>query len=244
MKIDYAHGCSAQHTPGIACKHGPCCFDCIAPRCLGAKTTASWRLPKAQHSSTTPEHGTPPHIVEGARNLMGGIDLDPASSAFWNKRVRAKKFYTEKDDGLAQPWKGRVFLNPPGDRSGKLVQAFWLRLVEHYFADQIEQAIWVGFSVEQFVTLQGIKDTEGATGWIPSPLTFPTLIPSRRLHYQVKTGRTSKRSTNPPHASYITWLPPRWRLKGATVQPSEWNERMNNRFADEVGYLGTIARST
>lgn len=165
----------------------------------------------AKHSSKTAEHGTPAHIIEHARNLMGGIDLDPASSAMWNRRVKAHRYYTAKDDGLVWPWKGRVFLNPPGDKSGLLVRAFWKRLLEHYLSGSIDQAMWVGFSLEQFVTLQDLRmDPTLSYLRLPIPLDYPTLIPRRRLHYRKKIGpNTSKRSANPPHASYLTWLPPR-----------------------------------
>ena len=46
------------------------------------------------------------------------FDLDPCSPGrrHW---VPARKVYTKRDDGLAQPWRGLVFMNPPfGDRHG------------------------------------------------------------------------------------------------------------------------------
>jgi hypothetical protein len=189
---------------------------------------------KAQHTSKTAEHGSPPHIIEHARRLMGGIDLDPASSEFWNGRVRATRYFDEASDGLVQPWAGRVFLNPPSGASGQMVKAFWIRLVEHYLSGAVTQAIWVGFSLEQFVTLQGIGERDMTTlerTMLDSPLAYPTLIPSRRLHYQERKGRarTSTRSENPPHASYVTWLPP----------PGP-----HGRFHEECGYLGAIVRTT
>lgn len=109
---------------------------------------------KAEFSSATPEHYTPRDIVERARWVMGGIDLDPASCAYANRTVGAGKFYTEADDGLVQPWFGRVFCNPPGDRSGKLPVRFWKRLAEHVGTGLVREFTWVAFNISQLRTLQ------------------------------------------------------------------------------------------
>jgi hypothetical protein len=53
-------------------------------------------------------------LVDSAHLLMGGIDLDPASSEMANTYVNAKNFYTVMDDGLNdQDWHGSVYLFPP-----------------------------------------------------------------------------------------------------------------------------------
>lgn len=60
---------------------------------------------------------TPPSIFE-ALNVT--FDLDPCSPGpgHW---VPARKIYTKEDDGLAQPWDGFVFMNPPfGGRNGHI----------------------------------------------------------------------------------------------------------------------------
>ena len=57
---------------------------------------------------------TPPDLVESAHTLMGGIDLDPASSRAAQEFVQADQFFTPQDDGLnCQQWHGKVYLFPP-----------------------------------------------------------------------------------------------------------------------------------
>lgn len=146
--------------------------------------------PLAFHSSATPEHGTPIEVIEASRRLLHSIDLDPASSRDFNARVMADRYYTAETDGLKHPWHGRVFVNPPGDRRGKLVKEFWAKLLWEYYHGRTTEAVWVGFSLEQLVSLQRLEG-------VRHPLQFPTCIPERRL----KFGGNS-----PTHGNYITYV--------------------------------------
>jgi DNA N-6-adenine-methyltransferase (Dam) len=96
-------------------------------------------LPMAVHySSATPEWYTPPHIVQLAVDFFDEIDLDPCSNSHEAPNVPAGQVYTEEDDGLAQPWFGRVWLNPPyGDAIGAWVK----KLHDDYQSGAIEAAI-------------------------------------------------------------------------------------------------------
>lgn len=62
------------------------------------------------------EYFTPPAIIEAARQVMGWIDLDPASSEKANKIIKAGKIYTIEDDGLSHQWFGNIWLNHPFGR--------------------------------------------------------------------------------------------------------------------------------
>jgi phage N-6-adenine-methyltransferase len=48
-----------------------------------------------------------------ARQVLGKIDIDPASNAFANQTVQATTYYTKEDDGLSKEWQGKMWLNPP-----------------------------------------------------------------------------------------------------------------------------------
>ena len=65
------------------------------------------------HNSGENEWYTPPAYIKAARNVMDGIDCDPASSETANKIVQATVYHTIEDNGLMQPWTGRVWMNPP-----------------------------------------------------------------------------------------------------------------------------------
>ena len=53
---------------------------------------------------------TPQWLADQLAAEFGAFDLDPAASP---DNAKAPVFFTEADDGLSQPWKGRVWLNPP-----------------------------------------------------------------------------------------------------------------------------------
>lgn len=77
------------------------------------------------------EYATPRWIVRDlARTLPtdGALfDLDPASGA--EHKPLARERYTPEDDGLAQPWHGYVWLNPPwsSEANDGRMKATWLR---------------------------------------------------------------------------------------------------------------------
>jgi len=174
----------------------------------------------ARHSSDSPEWFTPRPLVEAAREVLGGIDLDPASHAEANKIIQAGRIYDERANGLRRPWSGRVFLNPPGG----LVAEFWHRLIDAWDGrdgQKITAAIWIGFSIEQLQTLQGYD--------VRSPLAFPLCIPERRIPFVESSAKRElrrqaleeenrgrrreglelkkwKEAAAPSHANYVTYI--------------------------------------
>lgn len=86
-----------------------------------------------------PEWYTPDEYLDAARKALGEIDLDPASSAIAQERVKAKKYYTLEQDGLSKPWAGRVFLNPP--YSSDLVGRFTGQLCESLDSGGVTAAV-------------------------------------------------------------------------------------------------------
>jgi hypothetical protein len=95
--------------------------------------------PHVAHNSGENEWYTPAEYIEAARKVMGGIDLDPASSARANEIVQATKFYTKDDSGLTQPWFGRVWMNPPYSRD--LLWPFCERLCDQYAEGHVDEAV-------------------------------------------------------------------------------------------------------
>lgn len=74
--------------------------------------------------------GTPPHIIESARKVMGSIDVDPASNDKAQQTVKAGVHYTEGNSGLDHRWIGNVWLNPPYGRG--LAKPFINWLVDNF----------------------------------------------------------------------------------------------------------------
>ena len=65
------------------------------------------------NNSGNNEWYTPQKYIDSAKVIMGEIDLDPASSKIANDRIKAKKYYSARDNGLSKKWTGKVWMNPP-----------------------------------------------------------------------------------------------------------------------------------
>lgn len=77
---------------------------------------------------------TPRDIVDLARKILNGIDLDPFSCEEANLIIGAKRIFTKEDSAFQNEWKARsVFINPPYSRGicqraiSKLIHEFRIR---------------------------------------------------------------------------------------------------------------------
>lgn len=76
-----------------------------------------------QRTVSSDEWYTPKEIVDA----LGVFDLDPCAP---NRHFyTARECFTKIEDGLKQPWRGRVWCNPPYSR--KLIVPFIRKMAEH-----------------------------------------------------------------------------------------------------------------
>lgn len=152
-----------------------------------------------QHSSRSDGWQTPPAILQKVHELLGVIDLDPASDILANKNVGAAQFLTKEDDGLQHPWQGEtIFINPPGGKlNGKSNTAlFWSKLMKHRDRGHLKHAIFLAFSIEALQTTQnkGCK----------SIAEFPFCVPSSRIKF---VSPDNKELQSPSHSNMIIYVP-------------------------------------
>jgi phage N-6-adenine-methyltransferase len=102
-----------------------------------------WAVNEEQTRGTTGtgenEWFTPKQYIKLARDVLGTIDLDPASSEKAQKVVKAEKYFTKDDSGLENEWKGRVWLNPP--YAQPLISEFVTKLITEVSVGRVSEAI-------------------------------------------------------------------------------------------------------
>jgi len=84
----------------------------LVPKGQGAAFYGSTAL-----SSGWDAWASPQEFLDRLYEALGApVDLDPCSPGRTRCRVLAAAHYTEDDDGLRLPWRGRVYMNPPYGR--------------------------------------------------------------------------------------------------------------------------------
>ena len=191
-------------------------------------------------SSKSQDWGSPSAIADPCRDFLGGFDLDPASSKRHNKRIKASWIFTEKEDGLAQPW-----CLPNGDPA-----SFWsnppygqLAAGEQPpgFAEGIRNrpGIWVQKvlkELEEGRVSRGFMLLHAKVGddWFRPLYRFPVCL-MKRIRFvpppdQPKTvigkdGKEKKWVNSPSHPGALTYV--------TNEGPSVWP-----RLIEELGHLG------
>lgn len=163
---------------------------------------------------------TDPRILASARDVLGAIDLDPASSPIANENVKAARYFTRADDGLSRPWKGRVWMNHPFGIAEKACDpavtgractkgicakrgwhqrkdyggnAGWVRkLVDAHVSGDVTAAICICFA-------------SMSEAWFRPLLAYPQCFPHGRVNYFAPEG---KRVEGVTKGSVITYLGP------------------------------------
>ena len=90
----------------------------------------------ALYTSDSDDWRTPTRILEPVVTTLGGIDLDPCADD--GRAVPAAKHMTKADDGLAQDWFGRIYMNPP---YGGVIAAWVDKLINSYQFGAVDAAV-------------------------------------------------------------------------------------------------------
>ncbi len=79
---------------------------------------------------------TPQVVVAAVIAALGAIDLDPCAEDA--RAIPASKHFVRADDGLSQPWRGRVYMNPP---YGREIGAWVAKLAEEFEYGNVSEAV-------------------------------------------------------------------------------------------------------
>lgn len=156
-------------------------------------------------SSESNEKYTPVEILQAVWNVMGSIDLDPASNEKVNEIIKASRYFDSEVNGLDQEWRGKVFLNPPGGKTGNKSNAImWFeKLLDDYDEGLVTEAIYLGFSLEQLARHEAFFTLPIC--FVHKIATAECVTGSGRIKF---LDENLKVQASPTHSNFITYLPP------------------------------------
>jgi hypothetical protein len=160
------------------------------------------------------EWWTPPKYMELVREVLGEIDLDPASCARADKNVQARVFYDKVANGLVQPWFGRLYINSPYGKPGRGVA------IAKDFIKKLLMNVKTG-DVTEAIALLNSNSIE-AEWFRPLRENCTLCVCHKRIQFLDPAGRTAA----PNHGAVFVYLGPRI-----------------ERFIDVFRKIGTILRA-
>lgn len=190
---------------------------------LGASVEdAPKHRPLVQHLTGTDEWYTPKIYLDAAREVLGGIDLDPASSEGANENVQAARFYTSDgitgETTLKRLWGAHsLWLNPPYSNTKDWVGK-WCASVEATGMAKAHQAI---------LLVNANTDTQ----WFQLLWDYWLFFTDHRIRFERPDGSTGDA---PPKGSVFAYAGPHpqkfakiFSQFGAIVKPA-WNSSDEN----------------
>lgn len=161
------------------------------------------------------ERYTPDYIIQAVRQVIGDIDLDPASSDAANGIIQAKRYYTAERDGLAQDWTAEsLWMNPPYSRGD--IDAFVEKLAAEVQRGAVKRAMVITHNATETRWCRALLDNCAAFCLLKERVDFST--PGEQ------GGGTLR--------GQIVFLLG-WSLRGAEGEPNwEYLDRFNEVFSD------------
>lgn len=133
------------------------------------------------HQSNSNEWYTPRKYIQAVYDVLGYIDLDPASCEKANQTIKAHKYFSKNDDGLSQEWYGQVFLNPPyGKTGGKSNQGTWSK----YLINEFENG-----DVDEAVLLVNATPSDK---WFAPLWNYPICFTNHRIQFYNQNGEANQ----------------------------------------------------
>lgn len=142
------------------------------------KVDKNQSMPHVSFNAGNNEWYTPIDYINAAIDVMGIIDLDPASSEIANGTVKAKNIFTAANNGLTQGWTGKIWLNPP--YAAELISDFCNKLSTHFLKNEVTEAIV-------------LVNNATETGWFNTLIKVASAVvfPSSRIRFWAPDGKLS-----------------------------------------------------
>ena len=146
-------------------------------------------VPPALLSHESTEHYTPQYILDAVIVCMGAIYPGLCSNSQEIPNVSAARHYTAQDNGLVQPWVGRVFINPPFGPG-----------VERWFSKLYQERL-VGRTTEAIVLWKSAIET--AAWKTLTEISCRVCFPSARIRFIGPSGDDGTGPTFSPALFYV-----------------------------------------